>query len=105
MNTKTVAIEMDSGDEVEIEIEWSYSSDPGRQYMPNGDPGYPAEEETEIVLPKDLDQVLIDYFKANVMPEWIKTIEKRCTLFECDGDVTEWARDLKEEYECDREDY
>ena len=34
--------------EFELEIEFRYHYDPGRYYMPNGDPGYPAEETADI---------------------------------------------------------
>lgn len=32
-----------TGEELELNVSWEYSYDPGRNYMPNGDPGYPAE--------------------------------------------------------------
>ena len=35
--------------EFELEIEFRYHYDPGRYYMPNGDPGYPSEETADIV--------------------------------------------------------
>jgi len=38
----TVVFEVDEGNEVEVEVDY-YPGDPGRRYMPNGDPGYPPE--------------------------------------------------------------
>ncbi len=73
--------------EFELEIEFRYHYDPGRMYMPNGDPGYPSEttadiwqifneekkpdwvtdemidEEFEIQLPRLLEQAQEDYYE------------------------------------------
>ena len=73
--------------EFELEIEFGYHYDPGRYYMPNGDPGYPSEttayiwqifnedkkpdwvtdelidEEFEIQLPRLLEQAQEDYYE------------------------------------------
>lgn len=101
MGTKNVAFEMETGEEIELELDYSYSYRPGRMYMPNGDPGYPDESEAEINLPQDLEQQLIDFFKTNVMPEWIATIEKR--VDQLYDDVADWAREDADSYDCDRD--
>ena len=73
--------------EFELEIEFGYHYDPGRYYMPNGDPGYPSEttayiweifnedkkpdwitdemidEEFEIQLPRLLERIEEDYYE------------------------------------------
>jgi hypothetical protein len=95
MNKKTVAFEVDSGDEIEIKVEWSYSYQPAKL---DGPPEYcyPEEEDSELVLPADLDKIITDYFVKNVLPDWKKTIENRCLVIECDGDLAEWAKELKD---------
>ena len=47
--------------EFELEIEFRYHYDPGRYYMPNGDPGYPAEETADIV----------QIFNEDKKPDWV----------------------------------
>ena len=47
--------------EFELEIEFRYSYDPGRMYMPNGDPGYPSEETADIV----------QIFNEDKKPDWV----------------------------------
>ena len=73
--------------EFELKIEFGYHYDPGRYYMPNGDPGYPSEttayiweifnedkkpdwitdemidEEFEIQLPRLLEKAQEDYYE------------------------------------------
>jgi len=45
----------------ELEIEFRYHYDPGRYYMPNGDPGYPSEETADIV----------QIFNEDNKPDWV----------------------------------
>lgn len=47
--------------EFELEIEFRYHYDPGRYYMPNGDPGYPSEETADIV----------QIFNEDKKPDWV----------------------------------
>ena len=47
--------------EFELQIEFRYHYDPGRYYMPNGDPGYPAETSADI----------IKIFNEDEKPSWI----------------------------------
>lgn len=51
-------------DEIELLVTFAYSYDPGRMYMPNGDPGYPPEESF------DIEHVSLVNSNDNV-PEWI----------------------------------
>lgn len=102
MNTRTVAFEMEDGNEIEIDIQWSYSFTPGKLNAPMGD-CYPDECETEIVLPDDLDKQLTDFFTKNVLPEWKKSIEHRRTVIECDGDLADWQREMDDDYYEDRD--
>lgn len=48
-------------EEFEVEIDFTYSYDPGRMYMSNGDPGYPPEETADITRIYDKDKI----------PKWI----------------------------------
>lgn len=64
---KTVSIwfeHPETYDEVELLVTYSYYYDPGRMYMPNGDPGYPSEESF------DIHSVSLAKSNDNV-PEWI----------------------------------
>ena len=47
--------------EFKLEIEFRYHYDPGRMYMPNGDPGYPSEETADIV----------QIFNEDKKPDWV----------------------------------
>lgn len=38
----------ETGEELELVVNFSYYYDPGRYHMPNGDPGYPPEESFDI---------------------------------------------------------
>lgn len=71
----------EEGQEFEVDIEFDYYYDPGRQYMPNGDPGYPEEETVELVkvhrkdsLPSWItDDVIYDKFEED-LPELVDYI-------------------------------
>jgi hypothetical protein len=36
-------------DYVDVTVSFKYYYDPGKDYLPNGDPGYPSEETVDIV--------------------------------------------------------
>jgi hypothetical protein len=65
---KTVEIVAENpqdGTEIPLTVSFTYSYDPGRYYMPNGDPGYPPEESF------DIDDIYITNDKKLPIPEWI----------------------------------
>ena len=63
----------------EIEIEFDYHYDPGRYYMPNGDPGYPPEETAEITkiynddkIPSWITEEMIDDMFDDMLPDLLE---------------------------------
>lgn len=92
-NSKTLTFYHPETDEqVDIYVKYSWYYDPGRMYMPNGDPGYPAESEIDIKESYPNDD------PNGKIPDWITDEMIENELFD-EGDVFE------DEYEYDPEDY
>jgi hypothetical protein len=56
----------ETGEELELAVNFTYYYDPGRYYMPNGDPGYPPEQSFELVSVK----VLKSDNGSEELPDW-----------------------------------
>lgn len=60
-----VAENPQDGNELPLTVTFTYQYDPGRYYMPNGDPGYPPEESF------DIEDVYVTNDKEQPIPEWV----------------------------------
>lgn len=60
-----VAENPQDGNELHLTVTFSYYYDPGRYYMPNGDPGYPPEESF------DIEDVYVTNDTKLDVPEWV----------------------------------
>jgi len=57
---------------VNIYVRYNWYYDPGRSYMPNGDPGYPSESEIDIVeyhVSEDSNAPLPDWFDLSMLED------------------------------------
>lgn len=52
-----------------VNCECSYYYDPGRMYMPNGDPGYPPEESYDDIAITDIEEYTVYDTDGNEIPE------------------------------------
>jgi hypothetical protein len=70
---------------IKLSVDYEYSYDPGVHTYPNGDPGYPPNEEIEIVsitTEGDIQPLLNNYSKTQ---EIIDKIREKISKFERNG--------------------
>lgn len=64
-----------------VEVSFEFHYDPGRDYMPNGDPGYPGYETLEFVVdnekevPDWISDEMIEYELRERLPELLEEDE------------------------------
>lgn len=91
INSKVITVlNPETDEELDVFVRYKWYHDPGRAYMPNGDPGYPSESELDIV----------DSYPNNdpnePLPDWVDDSMLEDKLWE-DGDVFE--DDYEPDYE------
>ena len=79
---------------IELELQYTYSYDPGRISGPPED-CYPPEEECEVCLPAGYKQIIRDeYLKAAELA--IAEIERQVEMLEDSDSPREWAEEERE---------
>lgn len=100
MKTRMIDFELD-GSEIALEIEWSYSHDPG-ECNPLLGIYQPESYECEVIPPSDLSEVLKRYALDVMVPLWITQVESQCMDMELDETPADWEREERMSYEEDR---
>ena len=85
----------DGNDDVEVWATYNWYYEPGRRYMPNGDPGYPDSSEVELLE--------FGTISDDEQPEWLtfelvqKTLDNEDDLFDDMYDDDDYDEDYYED--------
>jgi hypothetical protein len=89
MATKEWAFELEDGEEITLDLEYTYSYTPA---YTSGLPEncYPEESEEEVKLPSNLAELVKKHYMEVVVPQRIKQIESMAQDLILDGVLAEW---------------
>lgn len=91
MSTKTLYIVLPEIDELPLEVEFTYSYDPGKYHgLPEN--CYPEEEEAEVTLPDNYEQIIFDHYLRAARVA-IKHVENHVNSIKV-SEVAEWAEEI-----------
>lgn len=94
---KTIAFELPAIDEIEIEIDYTYSFTPGKYYGPFED-SYPDDEDSDIEIVKGYEATIMAVY-LKLAKEAIKSVEDQVQKMLDDGMPRQWADgDCEEDY-------